>query len=314
MNLSHLIHAVNNLGLTTSFYHDLFNLPIPATRLSAGHGPAEVNNIDGVTLDVASLALPDKVRLELIEFHNVERKGRQALPTDPGSFQLVLHVRDLDAVVATASKLGVPIVTTGAAAVKIDTASGPRRAIVLRDPDGYMVRVIEDTPEEAATPGQLQSGVALDVGVTNLQDTMKWYHQDLGLDATGDSKFKRDQAMTELVGAPARSAYREAAIQFPMSHAQLIFTEWKGMHRTKFHQRTADPGAGGFGARVSDLPGMVKMFRAQNIHLESKGNAPVWFTRTVYDVYIEDPNGMNLELFQVIPLEQQKLGENSAHK
>ena len=312
--VTHFIHAVDTLGLSTAFYHDLFDLEIPAIRVSGGEARAQLHNVDRLTLDVASLSLmPDKVRLELIEFHDVDRQRRQALPTDPGSFQFVFHVRDLDAVVAAARKLNAPIVTSGGAPVKIDTANGPRRAIVIRDPDGYMVRVIEDTPEEATAPGQLQAGAALDVGVTDLEDTVKWYREDLGLSATGDTRFKSDPAMTELVGAPARSRYREASVQLPMSNARLVFTEWKGMRRTKFHVRTRDPGAGGFGARVSDLDSMVKLFRAQHIPIESKGNAPVWFTKTVYDVYIEDPNGMNLELFQVIPLDQQKRGE-TAHQ
>lgn len=314
ISLSHLIHAVTSLGPTTSFYHDLVGLQIPATRPFAGDGPAKLNNVDGLTLNIAfPIIEPDKVRMEFTEFHNVERKGMRAVPTDPGSLQLVLHVRDLDSVVDAARKLSAPIVTTGGAPVKIDTVNGLRRAIVIRDPDGYMVRVIEDTPEEATTPGQLQGGVALDVGVTNLVDTMKWYHEDLGLNATGDTRFRSDKAMTELVGAPARSEYREASVQFPMSNAHLIFSEWEGMSRTKFHERVPDPGAGGFVARVSDLNGMVKLFRAQNIHLESKGNAPVWFGRTVYDVFIEDPNGMNIELFQNVPLDQQQQGETSGH-
>ncbi len=314
MSLSHFIHAVNTLGPTTSFYHELFGIEIPPARPFAGDGPAELNNVDGLTLNIAfPIIEPDKVRMEFTEFHNVERKGRQALPTDPGSFQLVLHVRDLDSVVEAAKKLSAPIVTTGAAPVTIDTAHGPRRAIVIRDPDGYMVRVIEDTPEEATTPGQLQEGVALDVGVTNLVDTMKWYREDLGLDATGDTQFKSDKAMRELVGAPAKSRYREASVHLPRSNARLIFTEWRGMPRTKFHERVPDPGAGGFVAIVSDLRGMVKMFRAQHIHLESKGNAPIWFSKTVLDVFIEDPNGMNLELAQNIPLDQQRQGENSSN-
>lgn len=314
ISLSHFIHAVTTLRPTTAFYHDLFGLEIPATRPFAGDGPAKLNNVPGLTLNIAFPVLePDNVRMEFTEFHNVERKSAQALPTDPGSIQLVLHVRDLDAVVDAARKLDAPIVTTGGAPVRVDTPDGPRRAIVLRDPDGYMVRVIEDTPAEATTPGQLQAGVALDVGVTNLKATMKWYRQDLGLNATGDTKFTRDEAMAELVGAPAGSRYRQASVQLPMSKAHLIFSEWKGMPRTKFHQRVPDPGAGGFVARVSDLGGMVKMFRAQHIHLESRGNAPVWFGKTIYDVFIEDPNGMNLELFQNIPLEQQTHGDNTGH-
>jgi len=314
ISLMHIIHAVNELGPTTSFYHDLFGIEIPASRPFAGDGPARLNNVDGLTLNVVmATIMPVKLRMEFTEFHNVERKGKQALPTDPGAIQLVLHVRDLGAVVEAARKLNAPIVTTGGEPVKIDTANGPRRAIVLRDPDGYMVRVIEDTPEEATTPGQLQQGVALDVGVTNLPDTMKWYREDLGLDATGDTQFKSDKAMTELVGAPAKSRYREASLLLPKSNAHLVFTEWRGMPRTKFHERVPDPGAGGFVAIVSDLNGMVKKFRAQHIHLESKGNAPVWFSKNVLDVFIEDPNGINLELAQMIPSGQQKPGETSGH-
>ncbi len=85
------------------------------------------------------------------------------------------------------------------------------------------------------------------------------------------------------------------------------------MTRGKFHERAPDPGAGGFVARVNDLDGMMKTFRAQHIHIESKGHAPVWLTTTSYNVFIEDPNGMNVELLQLIPLDQQKQGEHGAH-
>jgi catechol 2,3-dioxygenase-like lactoylglutathione lyase family enzyme len=314
ISLSHFIHAVSRLGPTTSFYHDLFGLQIPATRPFPGDGPARLNNIEGLTLNIAFPVLrPDNVRMEFTEFHHVRRKGRQALPTDPGSVQLVLHVRDLDALLNAARKLGAPIVTTGAAPVSIDTANGPRRAIVIRDPDGYLVRVIQDRPGEATAPGQLQAGVALDVGVTNLKDTIAWYREDLGLHAAGDMQFKRDKAMAQLIGAPVGSEFREASVQFPMSNARLMFSEWRGMARTRFHERVPDPGAGGFVARVSDLDGMVRMFRAQHIHIESKGNAPVWFGKSIYDVFIEDPNGMNLELFQDIAPARGKPGDGHAH-
>ena len=314
LGLMHIIHASNELGPTTGFYHDVFGFEIPASRPFAGDGPAKLNNVDGLTLNVIMATIqPVKLRMEFTEFHNVERAmGRHARPTDPGAIQLVLHVRDLDAVVAAAKKLNAPIVTKGGAPVKVDTANGPRREIVIRDPDGYMVRAIEDTPEEATTPGQLQDGVALDVGAANLEQTIRFYRDDLGLDLTGDTQFKSDKAMSALVGAPANGKYREASVQLPKSNAYLMFTEWKGMPRTKFHERVPDPGAGGFVATVSDLDGMMAKFRAQHIHVESKGGAPVWFGKTVYDVFVEDPNGINLELAQNIPLDQQKPGHSSS--
>ena len=35
---------------------------------------------------------------------------------------------------------------------------------------------------------------------------------------------------------------------------------------------------------------------------------PVWFTKTISDIFVEDLNGLNLELFQVIPAPAQKPG------
>ncbi|MGH8142303.1 MAG: hypothetical protein ACREU2_07290, partial [Steroidobacteraceae bacterium] len=64
ISLSHFIHAVTTLGPTTSFYHDLFGLEIPATRPFAGDGPAKLNNVDGLTLDIAfPIIKPDNVRM-----------------------------------------------------------------------------------------------------------------------------------------------------------------------------------------------------------------------------------------------------------
>ena len=51
ISLSHFIHAVTTLDPTTAFYHDVFGLEIPATRPFAGTGPAELNNVPGLTLN-----------------------------------------------------------------------------------------------------------------------------------------------------------------------------------------------------------------------------------------------------------------------
>jgi catechol 2,3-dioxygenase-like lactoylglutathione lyase family enzyme len=314
VSLSHFIHATDKLETTTGFYHDVFGAEIPEPRPFNSEGPALLNNVPGLTLRIQMTAFqPDKVRMEFTEFHNVDKKGAQALPTDPGAPELILRVRDMDAVMAALKKCSAPIVTKGGAPVKINTPDGPRRAIVVRDPDGYLVRVIEVSPAEATTPGQLQSGISLGVGVQDMDATIKFYHDDLGMNPTGDMKFAKDKMMSELVGAPGKAEYREASFVLPKSNAKLIFWEWKGMPRTKFHERVPDPGAGGFVAQVSDLPAMMKMFRAQNIHIESKDAGPVWFSKTVLDVFIEDPNGINLELFQNMTADQAKAAGNSGN-
>ena len=92
------------------------------------------------------LSLPGGMRFELTHFKGLERKPAQAKYTDPGAASLVLYVRNLDEAVANAKKANAPIVTTGGAPVEITTAKGKARSIVLRDPDGFFLQLVEEAP------------------------------------------------------------------------------------------------------------------------------------------------------------------------
>src|SRR5580658_8519873 len=145
-SLSHAIHAVNDLDTTLAFYRDVFDLhgnpqdfPNPAVPL--------LTNAPGVTLRMSMLALPGKMRFELTNFKGVERKAAQAKYTDPGAASIVFHVRDIDTAVANAKKANAPIVTTSAAS-KV-------RSIILRDPDGFFVQLIQDEPAAGAPEGNV---------------------------------------------------------------------------------------------------------------------------------------------------------------
>jgi hypothetical protein len=81
--------------------------------------------------------------------------------------------------------------------------------------------------------------------------------------------------------------------------ARMEFYEWKGLPRTPFHLRVPDPGASGWVARVSNLDAMMKQVNAR--HTPKLTPEPVWFTKTISDIFITDPNGMNLELFENVP-------------
>ena len=75
--------------------------------------------------------------LELSEFFDVPRSERHANPWDPGASKLIFTVRDLNAVVARLTTRRTPVVTIGG--VALNTPNG--RAILVRDPDGYLVEV-----------------------------------------------------------------------------------------------------------------------------------------------------------------------------
>jgi len=301
VSLSHFIHATDKLETTLAFYHDVFGMEAPAPRVNANPGVALLNNVPGIGLRASSPKFPNEAfGIEMTEFSNVDRKGGHALPTDPGAVELILPVRDIDAVYAAVKKSGAPILSPTGGPVKITTATGTARALLVRDPDGYLVRAIEVPASEATVPGIVQPGVSMGVAVRDLQATVKFYHDVLGLDVIGNMTFTRDKAMSDLVGAPGGSQYRQMSTAFPgTKSARMEFYEWKGMPRTPFHLRVPDPGAGGMVMRVTDLDQMVRKMKAGRVPMLTQ--EPVWFTKTISDIFVEDLNGLNLELFQVIP-------------
>ncbi|HUK32639.1 MAG TPA: VOC family protein [Vicinamibacterales bacterium] len=298
ISLSHFIHATEHLETTLAFYKAVFDFDAAPPRVNSNPGVALLNNKPGIGLRASTPKFPGETfGIEMTDFSNVDKKGGQARATDPGGIQLILPVRDLDAVVAAAKRAGAPIVTRSGAPITIETPTGKSRAIVLRDNDGFMVRAVE---VPATMPGMVQPGASMAVAVTDINETAKFYHDVVGVDLTGDAKWTRDAAMADLVGAPAKSQYRMMSFAFPgTKSARMEFYEWKGMPRTPFHLRVPDPGASGWVARVSNIDAMMTQVNAR--HTPKLTPEPVWFTKTISDIFITDPNGMNLELFQNVP-------------
>ena len=296
----HFIHATTTLETTVAFYRDVFGIDAPV-RPFDNPAVAPLNNVPGIVLRAARPVLPDKSAIEITEFTNVERKGGQAQPSDPGAIALMIPVRSIDAVLTSVKKAGATIVSRSGAPIAIRTANGMQRALVVRDPDGYLAWAIETPPSEATSPGLVQPGVSMVLAVKDLEATSKFY-RDLGFDVTGSLKFTKDRALTDLLGLPEKSEYREMSAPIPgTSSSRVMFYEWKGMPRTPFHLNVYDPGAGGFVLRVTNLDGMVASMKAQGLRVISAGGGPVQFGPTSRNVFVVEPNGMNLELTESSP-------------
>ena len=95
------------------------------------------------------------MRLELTHFKGLERKPGQAKYTDPGAGSAVFYVRDIDGALANAKKANAPIVTTGGVPVEIATAKGKARSVVIPDPDGFFLQLIQETPAAGAPEGNV---------------------------------------------------------------------------------------------------------------------------------------------------------------
>jgi catechol 2,3-dioxygenase-like lactoylglutathione lyase family enzyme len=295
-SLSHAIHAVEDLDTTLTFYRDVFGLkgtpqdfPNPAVP--------QLTNAPGVTLRLSMMRLPGSMLFELTHFKGLERKPGRAAYTDPGAGSIVLYVRNLDEAVANAKKANAPIVTIGGEPVEITTAKGKARSIVLRDPDGFFVQVVQETPAPGAPEGNVHR-VSLAYTIDNVKDTARFYNGMMGLELSGPSTFSKDPAMLKLVGAPKGTEFRKLTGLLPGPPAYVEFTEFRGVPRTKFHLRVRDPGAPAMAIQVINLTGMVAQMKAAGVNLISANGQIVDFGNGTHNIFVEDPNGMNIELFE----------------
>jgi catechol 2,3-dioxygenase-like lactoylglutathione lyase family enzyme len=295
-SLSHAIHAVEDLDTTLAFYRDVFGLngtpqdfPNPAVPL--------LTNAPGVTLRLCMMRLPGAMLFELTHFKGLERKPARAAYTDPGAASIVFYVRDIDMAVANAKKVNATIVTTGGAPVEIATAKGKAHSIILRDPDGFFVQAVQETPAPGAPDGNVHR-VSLAYTMESAESTAKFYSGMMGIELAGPSSFSKDPAMLKLVGAPEGTEFRKLTGVIPGPPASVEFTEFRGVPRNKFHLRVRDPGAPAMAIQVININGMVAEMKAAGVNLLSANGQIVDFGGGTHNIFVEDPNGMNLELFE----------------
>jgi len=295
-SLSHAIHAVDDLDTTLAFYRNVFGLNGNPSDFANPAVPL-LTNAPGVTLRLSMLALPGGMRFELTHFKGLERKPAQAKYTDPGAASLVLYVRDIDALVANAKKANAPIVTAGGVPVEIVTAKGKARSIILRDPDGFFLQLVQETPAAGAPEGSVHR-VSLAYTMESAEATAKFYTGLLGIELSSPSAFSKDSAMLQLYGAPAGTEFRKVSGTIPGPPAQVEFTEFRGVPRTKFHLRVRDPGAPAMAIQVNELRPTIARMAQAGTNIISANKEVVDFGGGTFTIFVEDPNGMNLEVFE----------------
>ncbi len=298
--LSHAIHAVDDLDTTLAFYNSVFGIKGNPSDFANPAVPL-LTNAPGVTLRLSMLSLPGGMRFELTHFKGLERKAAQAKYTDPGAASLVFYVRDIDTLVANAKKANAPIVTTGGSPVEITTAKGKERSIVLRDPDGYFLQLLQEPPA-AGGPESNVYRVSMAYTMESADATAAFYTGQLGIPLSAPTAFSKDAAMLQLYGAPAGAEFRKLSGVMPGPQAaQIEFTEFRGVPRTKFSLRVRDPGAPAMCIQVNEEKPTIAHMKAAGTPILSANGEIVDFGGGTFTIFVQDPNGMNLEVFERNP-------------
>ena len=314
IGLMHAIHSTNDVDKTLAFYQAVFGTGGQVNPF-ASTGPQILTNSPGATLRVAMTQLKGAFGFELTEFGNLERQlNKQPEIADPGAPMMKILVRDIDAIVANAAKVNAPIVTKGGAPVTASTPIGNAKAIIMRDPDGYFIEAIQATPAviaatdaipapagrrgqaaPAAPPSHIV-GAIMGLTVRDMEETLKYWNGVLGMEMPKADTFASDQAMLDLMGLPNGASYRISSGVISGSPARIEFVEIKGVPRKPFDVRVTDAMACGMALRVGHIRELLAKIKAQGGRVLSRNGELVEWSDTIRNVFVKDPNGLNLEL------------------
>lgn len=292
----HALHATNDVDKTLAFYTALFGIE---GKVQPFENPNVqlLTDAPGVKLRIAMVRLPGHgFNFELTEFTNVPRTPAQPSVVDPGAPHMKIIVHDLKPVLAAADKLGATVVTRSSSPVRVRTSLGVVDAIFLRDPDGYLVEAIRTPASPAAVGEPNVVGAIMGLTVENLDASVKFWHDELGFDFAVDAGYSNDAAVLDLYGIKGNITYRTARGVVPGSNARLEFIEFRGVPRNSFSLRAVDPGASGMALRVAAIESLVPALKAKGVPVISAEQKIVEWSDTVRNVFVKDPNGLNLEL------------------
>jgi predicted enzyme related to lactoylglutathione lyase len=311
------IHGTGDAERSFEFYRDVFGIAL--TRSPFGGGavanappepirPASQAGSDPLVWDLTNThgsrfrtvfmrAANTPFGLELSEFFDVARSERQANAWDPGASKLIFSVRDLDLVVGRLKERRATVVTIGG--VPLNTPDG--RAILVRDPDGYLVEARQASSaavSAAKAPGDVIE-TAIGISVAQRERALAFYQTLLGfqiretrsatgaqLRVNGVSEGTLSQTMMTIPGIATTVVLAEFARPANASPPAMPFA-W----------RIQDVGSPQFQLEVTGLDALIERTTRAGYRFLSVGAKPIQrpFGRFVFAI---DPDGVLVEFVE----------------
>jgi catechol 2,3-dioxygenase-like lactoylglutathione lyase family enzyme len=273
-----------NLERSLEFYRDFIGLPdVGPTRTFTAltAGLADLYVAPGAEYRPKTLMVPGSdLRVELIEFRNVDANPVHPKLQDPGATLITFNVRDVDAVAARAEKNGVQMITPGGKSVTLE--GGKARAIFVKDPSGFYVEVVQrNEPIPANAPPGNVIGARLAITVKDTDETLRFYRDMFGFDPQSGA-FIADKTFTDAAGVPATAQYRKSTALMPSTNLYMDFYEYRGVDRTPMKAVIHDPGIAIMRLMVKDINASVKGARALGMLIVNWSGEPTmeagfWF-------------------------------------
>jgi predicted enzyme related to lactoylglutathione lyase len=278
IGVGNFIHNVADLDKALEFYHDVLGMDLQRAAGPQTTGPRpfvdtpeilNLYNALGAQFRVGTAVVPESpMRAELVEFKGVDRKPARPRIQDPGASIFILIVRDLTPILTRIRKAGATVITTAGDPVQLADGS---RAVLVQDPDGFFVELVERNPEPA-TKAPADSnfiGVSFAFTVSDSARMAQVFKNALGFDPQPPAIVK-DKAQEKLLGLRTAQIRRTRAL-VPGTSFQIEFIEFKGIDRRAVHSRPQDPGSAVLRLVVRDADSAVKMLDSAGVKVASAG-------------------------------------------
>ncbi len=298
VGVGNFAHIVQNLNKSLEFYRDVLGLEVAVNQpFSPNPAIAKLGNTLGGQSRYAALKVPgSEIGVELIEYKDIERKPEHPHFYDPGAANMILRVRDLDAVFAKLQKFGATVMT---AAGKPVTINNTIHVVFVQDPDGFVVELGQGTPPaDSKVPASSNVfGGAFELSVVNSEESVKFYNDLLGFSMKLGAEFNTNKLMAETAGAPGAS-FRQSRAMIPGTSVSMTLIEFKDIHRQPLKGRVQDPGTVILQLRVRDVAALTKKLKSAGVPVVTTGGEPVDVGPGLKIAIVRDPNNLMLELLQ----------------
>ena len=135
--------------------------------------------------------------------------------------------------------------------------------------------------------------------VANVDESLKFYHDVLGLEVGVTQGFAPNPAIEKL-GHTEGGQSRIAVVKVPGIALGIELIEYKDIKREPQRPRFFDPGAANFAMRIRDLDGLFpKVAAFPGVKIITAGGKPVTIKTpngTLHAVFVQDPDGFVVEM------------------
>ena len=318
----HLGRQTGDLERIIHFYHDLLGTGIRGERhqdrpffsspglIEFANSPKQAE-FRAVILPIPGTATEFgkdlEMAIEAIEFRNIERHQYVHNLQDIGSSHLALILRDLDETLGRLKAEGVPVITIGGATVDVNAVPGSnakKRAVLVRDPDGYPVELMELSPPPVTTAPVTNNilGARVSVTVADIEAAQKLYKDLIGpdLQTWHNSAYINDESYNNLRNTPG-AEFRYGIALIPGSPVIMEFVQYRNIEQNKITPRLQDIGVAHILFMVKDMDVIMSRIRSAGLQTLSTSGKPVFIAPTVHAVFVSDTNDFFVEFMARIP-------------